>query len=86
LKLFDLNRKYPISCVRFSPDGKLLVISCFKDLVVFNAQSEDFDQEGLLKGNTQQVIFLQFDKSSQFAMTNSIDGQILVWELMSGEF
>ena len=53
LKLFDLNRKYPVACVRFSPDGHYLVISCHKDLVVFNAS--DFEQEGLLKGNTQQV-------------------------------
>jgi len=43
LKVFDLNRKYPIACVRFSPDGKYLVISCNKDIVLFNAESDDFD-------------------------------------------
>lgn len=86
LKLFDLNRKHPVQCVKFSPDGRYLTISCHKDLVVFSAQTEDFDQEGLLKGNTQQVIQLQYDTTSQFAMTNAVDGTVLVWELKPGAF
>lgn len=73
IKLFDLNRKYPISCIKFSPDGKYLVISCNKDIVLFNALSDDFDQEGLLKGNSSAVSFLQFDKNSNYVMTNSVD-------------
>lgn len=48
--------------------------------------SEDFDQEGLLKGNTQQVIQLQYDTTSNFAMTNAVDGTVLVWELKPGAF
>lgn len=43
LKLFDLNRRYPVQCVKFSPNGKYLVITCNKDIVVFNASTEDFD-------------------------------------------
>lgn len=58
IKLFDLNRKYSISCIKFSPDGRYLVISCHKDIVVFNATNEDFDQEGMLKGNTSTVTHL----------------------------
>ena len=52
LKLFDLNRQTPISCVRFTPDCSFLVITCHKDIVVFNAQNDEFDKVGLLKGNT----------------------------------
>ena len=63
LKLFDLNRQYPIQCVRFTPDYRFLVITCHKDIVVFNSQNEDFEKVGLLKGNTQSVMFLQFDRS-----------------------
>jgi len=37
LKLFDLNRQYPVNCVSFTPDGRFLVITCHKDIVVFNA-------------------------------------------------
>lgn len=43
LKLFDLNRKYPVQCVKFSPNGKYLVITCNKDIVLFDALTEDFD-------------------------------------------
>ena len=43
LKLFDLNRRYPVQCVKFSPNGKYLVITCNKDIVVFSAETEDFD-------------------------------------------
>jgi WD40 repeat protein len=37
LKLFDLNRQYPVQIVKFTPDGHYLVITCNKDIVVFNA-------------------------------------------------
>ena len=60
--------------MKFSPDGRYLTISCHKDLVVFSAETEDFDQVGLLKGNSQTVTQLQYDKNSQFAMTNAVDG------------
>ena len=86
LKLFDLNRKFDISCVKFSPDGKYLVISCAKDLVVFNSTNDELEQVGFLKGNSQPVIHFQYDKTSHYAMTNSIDGQTLVWELSSEGF
>ncbi len=36
LKLFDLNRQSPVQIVRFTRDGRWLVISCNKDIVVFN--------------------------------------------------
>ena len=62
------------------------MISCHKDLVVFNATTEDFDQEGLLKGNTQQVLFLQFDKTGHYCMTNAVDGTVLAWDMSSPGF
>ena len=89
LKLFDLNRpQYPVSCVSFTPDGRFLVITCHKDIVVFSCagQGDDFQKVGLLKGNTQTVLHIQFDKQSQYAMTNSIDGTILCWQLVPGAF
>jgi WD40 repeat protein len=36
VKLFDLNREFPVQCIRFTPDGRFLVITCNKDIVVFN--------------------------------------------------
>jgi hypothetical protein len=47
-----------VQCIRFTPDGRFLVITCNKDIVVFNGQSEDFEKIGLLKGNTVAVKFL----------------------------
>jgi hypothetical protein len=58
VKLFDLNREFPVQCIRFTPDGRFLVITCNKDIVVFNGQSEEFEKIGLLKGNTVAVKFL----------------------------
>lgn len=52
LKMFDLNRQNGVSCLRFTPDNRFLVITCHKDIVLFNAQSEEFEKVGLLKGNT----------------------------------
>jgi len=43
IKIFDLSRKYGINHVHFSKNGRYLVISCFKDIVVFNSATEEFD-------------------------------------------
>jgi WD40 repeat protein len=64
VKLFDLNRDHAVSCLRFTPDGRFLIITCNKDIVVFNAQSEEFEKVGLLKGNSVKVIGLEIDKAS----------------------
>ena len=53
---------------------------------MFNASSEELEQEGVLKGNSKNVISLQYDKDSRYAMTNAIDGQVIVWELKQGNF
>ena len=65
--------------VTVSPDGKFLVITCNKDIVVFNALNSDFDKIGMLKGNTNEVMFLQFDRSSSYAMSNAVDGAVMCW-------
>lgn len=74
----------------FTPDGRFLVITCHKDIVVFNAQTggqgDEFQKVGLLKGNTQTVLHIQFDRQSQYAMTNAVDGSILCWQLVTGAF
>ena len=63
------------------------MITCHKDIVVFNAQGTDeFQKVGLLKGNTQAVMHIQFDKQSQYAMTNAVDGAIICWQLVPGAF
>ena len=49
--------------------------------MAFNADTEDFDQAGILRGNTQSVISLQYDTQSQHVMTNAVDGQVMAWEL-----
>jgi hypothetical protein len=41
--------------VRFTPDNRFLVITSFKDIVVFNAMSGEFEKLGLLKGNATEV-------------------------------
>ena len=77
--MFDLNRQNGISCLRFTPDGRFLIITCHKDIVIFNAQSEEFEKVGLLKGNTQRVNALQFDKASMYAISNAVDGSVTCW-------
>lgn len=84
IKIFDLSRKYGINHVSFSKSGRHLVISCFKDIVVFNSSTEEFDQEGLLKGNKSEVIALEFDEKSEFVLSNADDGQVLAWEMKPG--
>jgi len=51
LRLFNFYKKSPIQCVLFSPNNRYLVVSCEKNIVVFNLSTEDFDQEGQMRGN-----------------------------------
>lgn len=55
--------------------------------MVFDARNNDeFDKVGLLKGNTNTVLYLQFDRTGEYAMTNAIDGAVLCWHMVLGAF
>ena len=58
LRLFNFYKKSPIECVLFAPSNRYLVVSCEKNIVVFNPSSEDFDQEGQMRGNQNSIISL----------------------------
>ena len=78
------DTKYCIMDCRFTPDGEIYALAA-SDSNIYLYRRKKMDAFAICRGHTGRVVHLDFSTTGAYLMSNSDEGELLFWEVKTGQ-